>query len=627
MKNRMLSYFLTLITAAFITITACIKLNAIYPSLPNFSVLPENLSSNGYVITGITQNQKTGIYILEFYGNKSQYPLALTINDMGSYIPRMEVLLNGSLIYKYDENAQFKRVHWFELDDNLMEDKLRIEIKTETWENRATGVASKKRNVPLKAILSTTDVAMKVEQSCHGFMMVLLGVAGTIVLNSIVVLQHRRRENSYFFLALLAAVRFFCMLIDTSSIPLSMNEYYHLHYVIIVLPAVLNIALGVWLYTRYEKNDNLKFSFATIILMAVSLFLQYNFDYNWYHLIQWIGLFLIVMAGYESALKNQRGWKVLCIGYAVEFSIVIFLYAISVWDVAVSGMPVVCLNVTSISYIPSLIGCMAFISLRLTDKYNESEELAIQLKEINTELDNKVFERTKELTIAQQRQKNMMLNIFHDLRNPVFILKGYVDKISDKEGPIKEIILSRLDHLQRLIDDLFLSEKLEGKEISMLKDAVELKELIEEIAADLELSEKRKIDMDLRPLIVWADETRIRQIFENLIVNAIQHTSKGSKILVKSFKRENKAVIQIIDEGNGISKEDCEHIFERYYTSENKSKKHGTGLGLYIAKMLVELHGGNLTVRSELNKGSCFTVELDDYGMENEYDTIASGRR
>ena len=156
-----------------------------------------------------------------------------------------------------------------------------------------------------------------------------------------------------------------------------------------------------------------------------------------------------------------------------------------------------------------------------------------------------VKEKTEELIAAQERQKKMMMNIFHDLRNPVFILKGYVEKINEQDRYLKMNMLARLDHLQRLIDDLFLSEKLEGNEVSMLKDAVEIDELIEEVALGLETSSGRKIDLELEHAVVWADETRMNQIFENLIGNAILYTPDNTKILVKLKKEGQNVVISV----------------------------------------------------------------------------------
>jgi len=441
-------------------------------------------------------------------------------------------------------------------------------------------------------------------------MMILMGIAGVIVINSIFVVMNRKKEYSYYFLILLAAVRIFCMLIDTSSLPLSMNNYYHLHHIIVVLPAVLNTAVGVWLLSDHSKKYNYRFALVTVFLMALVLFLQYSFEYNWYHLIQLIGALIFFGTCFQSASKGMRGWPILCVGYSICYAIVAFIYSINIWNAAIAGAMIICLNATSISYIPSLMSCMIYISVHLTDKYNEAEELTIQLSEMNSELDLKVLERTEELVASQNRQKKMMMNIFHDLRNPVFILKGYVEKLKNEETGLKEMMMFRLEHLQRLIDDLFLSEKLEGHEVSVFKDMIQLDELIKEVVEGIQLSSGRVINLDVQPVMVWADETRIIQIIENLLDNAIRYTSHQDDICIRVLADQQKAVIEVKDSGPGFSKEDSEHIFERYYTCKGKEKKSGTGLGLYITKMLAELHGGQIKVVSEIGKGTCFQVEL-----------------
>lgn len=608
--KRIVQYIFAFLFTAIVTLILCFKINQVLPVLENNASFPADIDERGYVIADIVPNEETGRVFINLSDVSKGHPLALTINDMGSYIPRLKLYLNGALIYHYDENTPFQRVHWIELDTSLIEDYLCIEIEAEGWQNRTNEIITKRINASPKVILSTVDFAMKIEKYSTSFMTLLLGIAMVIAVNSIYVVLNRKKEYSYFFLLLLALVRIVSMMIDISWFPLKMIDYYHLHHVIVVIPAVLNIAVGVWLLSNDSMKSSVRFSFVTVAITMLALFLQQSFKYNWYHLIQLIGFFLIFISGLKAALNNKRGWLILCVGYFSCFAVVAFLYAVNIWNVAVSGLVIICLNTTSVSYIFSLLSCMLFITLQLTDRYNMSEELALELSQMNSELDQKVFERTEELIAAQERQKKMMMNIFHDLRNPVFILKGYVEKINEQDRYLKMNMLARLDHLQRLIDDLFLSEKLEGNEVSMLKDAVEIDELIEEVALGLETSSGRKIDLELEHAVVWADETRMNKIFENLIGNAILYTPDNTKILVKLKKEGQNVVISVIDHGPGISEKDLHHLFERYYTCSNDRKHHGTGLGLYIAHSLVQLHDGQLSVQSKVGQGTCFTVIL-----------------
>lgn len=613
MKKRFLNYLFSILAVSFATIWICLKMNQILPTMKNYQVLPMDIDEKGYVLEQVYPDEN-GLVKIEINQVTNNFPLALIINDMGSYIPEMSLFLNDTLIYSYDENEFFQRVHSIELDPNLYNDKIEIVIEATGWQSRTTEILTKKINASPQIIICTVNYALKIEKYCFGFMMALLAIASTIIINSFFVVLNRKKETAYCFLILLAAVRLFCMLIDISALPLTMQQYYTLHHAIVVVPAVLNTAVGVWLLKKHSKKYDVHFAKYTILLMFIALLFQYCLEYNWYHLIQLLGAILFFVACFKAACQNSRGWLVLCVGYTICFSIVAFLYSVNIWKSTSAGVLIICLNATNVSYLLSLMSCMIYISLHLTDKYNEAEQLTYELSEINQQLDLKVLERTEELVEAHKRQEIMMMNVFHDLRNPVFILNGYVEKIKGN-AEIKNLMLSRLQHLQRLIDDLFLSEKLNSNEISMFKDQVELDELIKAVVEEM-ISEDIYIDLKLGKILIWADETRLIQIFENLLSNAIKYSDKKTNIFIEAYQSEDTAIILIKDQGIGIANKDIPHLFKRYYTC-SMNKKSGTGLGLYITKMLVELHGGCISVESELNKGTCFKIQLPLLGKED----------
>jgi signal transduction histidine kinase len=120
------------------------------------------------------------------------------------------------------------------------------------------------------------------------------------------------------------------------------------------------------------------------------------------------------------------------------------------------------------------------------------------------------------------------------------------------------------------------------------------------------------------------DSGRMRQVFFNLLSNAIKYSDPGGSVTFKAEKRKNDLLFQVSDQGIGMSKETLKHLFERFYRSEDKLARGGTGLGLYISKQIIEAHGGRIWVESKINEGSAFSFNLpingkggNGHGKEN----------
>ena len=126
------------------------------------------------------------------------------------------------------------------------------------------------------------------------------------------------------------------------------------------------------------------------------------------------------------------------------------------------------------------------------------------------------------------------------------------------------------------------------------------------------LEKKIKIEYDLSDIEIKIDKEKISQVIVNLISNAIRYTQEGGRILIKCYEVDNKARIHVNDNGRGIPKESLDYIFERFYRVDESRCRNsgGTGVGLTICKSIVNLHGGDIKVISELNKGSEFIVTL-----------------
>jgi len=229
---------------------------------------------------------------------------------------------------------------------------------------------------------------------------------------------------------------------------------------------------------------------------------------------------------------------------------------------------------------------------------------------------------THELEVEQMKQELISIAT-HELRTPITGIKGYLDMILEGDaGPItgdaKEMIeeITKINQrLADLVDDLLNVGRIEQGRIEFRPVAMDIAKLIEEVVKELQIQAKEK-NLELRfekheMEQVKADPERTRQILINLIGNAIKYTVHGS-VTVHLGKNEHQVIVAVEDTGMGISKEDRQKLFEKFYRVKNEKTRQitGTGLGLWITKQLVEKQGGKIWVESAEGKGSTFHFSL-----------------
>lgn len=260
--------------------------------------------------------------------------------------------------------------------------------------------------------------------------------------------------------------------------------------------------------------------------------------------------------------------------------------------------------------IPFTLGCMAFVCRRFALQFDRTEQLA-------RELDQRVMERTRALTEETEARKSMMLNIFHDLRSPLFAVSSGLDTLEAAPDALPALLPAmqqRMSFLRRLTEDLFLAAKLEQKQVLLNEDRVSLSDAASAVCEGCQ-SEATKKGILLRvqfdaELPVWGDAMRLQQILQNLVTNAIHYTPAGGTVTVHSFSESGSALVRVQDTGCGIAPEDQAAVFDRYFHTTADTKHDSTGLGLTIAQELAHLHHGEITLESEVGKGSCFTLKL-----------------
>ena len=223
-------------------------------------------------------------------------------------------------------------------------------------------------------------------------------------------------------------------------------------------------------------------------------------------------------------------------------------------------------------------------------------------------------------SFAQVRQ--FSADASHELRTPLTVIRGEIElALRSKKSPdeYRRVLESTLEEILRLtsiINNLLTLAKAEQGLTTADFSEVDLKSLVEELYEDSTvLAEGKNITVTLKtnaPITIVGDRTRLRQLFLNLIDNAIKYTPEGGTVTLAMEQQNGSVFFRVEDTGIGIPPEDIGKIFDRFYRVDKARSRElgGTGLGLSIAKWIAELHRGTITVSSEPQKGSVFTVQL-----------------
>jgi heavy metal sensor kinase len=232
-----------------------------------------------------------------------------------------------------------------------------------------------------------------------------------------------------------------------------------------------------------------------------------------------------------------------------------------------------------------------------------------------------INEMIARLETSFKRISEFTADASHELKTPLCALKGEAEVLLSKRRPAEEYqeglahLIERIDHLNRMINDLVLLSKFDSSQAELNMASLRLDLLVLNIGNLFKiLAEQKGIDLQMgriQEVTVIGDKVRLQQLFTNLIDNAIKYTSEGS-IGITVEKDEENAVVQVADTGIGIPREEQEKIFKRFYRVDKSRSKEsgGVGLGLSIAEWVAKAHQGRIEVKSELNRGSTFTVYL-----------------
>ena len=250
----------------------------------------------------------------------------------------------------------------------------------------------------------------------------------------------------------------------------------------------------------------------------------------------------------------------------------------------------------------------------LSELENEITELSIERKE--------EAERLEEL---ETYRKEFLGNVSHELKTPIFNIQGYIHTLLD--GAIDDSAVNRdylmrteksVDRMITIVEDLQTIAQLEKGELILDEEHFDLTELCKDVIHSQEMNAKaNNVSLELsfdsaQKIMVIADRFRIRQVLVNLVVNSIRYGKQNGRTAIKISDAGEKVIVEVSDNGLGISKEHLPRIFERFYRVDKSRSRElgGSGLGLSIVKHIIEAHHQNIDVMSTEGVGSVFSFSL-----------------
>jgi signal transduction histidine kinase len=246
----------------------------------------------------------------------------------------------------------------------------------------------------------------------------------------------------------------------------------------------------------------------------------------------------------------------------------------------------------------------------VTTSRDEVGQLAVAFNRMSSELES--LERVR---------RDLVANVSHELKTPISALRAHLENLLDgveQANPeTLEVMLAQSERLGRLVDQLLELSRLESGDLPLHREQVRLRPLVSRVLSEIEVTRadrdvelEQEVSEDLPP--VFADAERVHQVLFNLLDNAVRFTPSGGQVRVTASRHNGTIDVAVQDTGPGIAPEHLPRVFERFYRVDTARSRDegGTGIGLAIARSVVEAHGGRIWAESEPGNGSTFTFEL-----------------
>jgi len=342
--------------------------------------------------------------------------------------------------------------------------------------------------------------------------------------------------------------------------------------------------LSKWLKIKIDRSWVVAVLISSLLMLVISLY---------------IVIFSIPIEFYEALI-------IVC-------SIGLFSYLLVLWFVDVFLYNKIKLIYKNINDFKSKPGDLKDVGLKQANK------------DVSAWNDNKESEIQK-LMIRESYRRQFVGNVAHELKTPIFNIQGYIDTLLDgaiEDTTINKKFLERanksVNRMIHIVEDLDQITKLEGGKIELNEAPVDLVLIISELLDQMELkAKKRDVKLSMSQtqkgrFMVQADIEKIQRVFVNLIDNAIKYGKEGGEVVVRTYDMDQKVLVEVADNGNGIPQNHLNKIFDRFYRVDKSRDrdKGGSGLGLSIVKHIIEAHDQVINVRSTLGEGTTFSFTLD----------------
>ena len=251
-----------------------------------------------------------------------------------------------------------------------------------------------------------------------------------------------------------------------------------------------------------------------------------------------------------------------------------------------------------------------------------------EISRMFNEMADILTQNIKKIKEVEVLRRELIANVSHDLRTPISIIHGYAETLLMKTNTMSPddqkrylyTIHESVQKLEKLVNELFELSKLEANQVQPMREPFFISELVSDISGKYQLiAQDKRITLDTQlskeSQRVFADVSLIERVMQNLIDNALKFTPTGGKIVIQTSHAKEGIKVSVFDSGVGIADEEKDLVFGRYYKGHNFQKyKNNTGLGLAIAKKILDLHDTSLILNSRVNEGTCFAFELPLYG-------------
>jgi two-component system phosphate regulon sensor histidine kinase PhoR len=340
---------------------------------------------------------------------------------------------------------------------------------------------------------------------------------------------------------------------------------------------------------------------------------------------------------YSFAIKTS-----IAISLIISIIITIFLYTISLLEEYSIELMYLTAIIFIISFIIIQSRVEAFIYIKIKNLYkdlNLLDSISLSKPDVTTDMNSLMqnineFSKDKKLEIEtlkikEEFRKEFIGNVAHELKTPIFTIQGYIENLIDgavNNESVRDKFLNRakisIERLIYIIKDLDMITKLESGILNLEINSFDISELVKTVFEQLEIqAQKKEIKLIFnkkysKPILVCGDKDKLQQVITNLVINSIKYgTYKGTTEVSLESLTEEKFIVRITDNGEGILKEHLPRLFERFYRVDQSGsrKQGGSGLGLSIVKHIIDAHNENIYIESKLGIGSEFSFTISKY--------------